>query len=536
MKRLINFILASVICSSALGQRAMGFRGNFDNPGNFLSPDIRTPDVLWKYRTDGQIFSSPVVYDGVLFIGSNDKCMYALNALTSELLWKFEANGRIKSSPAVDETTVYFGAFDSTLYAVDRRTGLEKWHFRTRSEGFHRAINLFGLNTGNIRQIDPWDFYFSSPVIDGNRLYVGSGDSSIYCFDKNLGTKLWEYKTRGVVHSSPAIGNGMVYCGSWDSKMYAFDALSGKIKWEYQAGIDTAYNCFVGFQASPVLYDGVLYCGSRDAAMYALDANSGKLIWRTYDPGMSWFPSSVAVRGDYLYTGSSDARKFYCFNRKNGYIEYYKNTWSYTFSSPALTDNAAYIGSANGRIYCFELSSGNLNWAIQSDASRTSLFVDAYGKENKRFYSDMYDYGTGWENTKHVERLCSSNGAVFSSPFVANGIIYYGATDGFIYAIQNSSGGTPVPACKFLTADTKSTPAGCELTYATKRNIEVTIRIVSYKDGKYSRIKDLFTGHRESGVYSQPWDKTDKDGKPVNDGVYFFELILDDFGRFIQVK
>lgn len=524
-----------VICINATAQTVFGFRGNPANPGNFNSPDIITPDVLWRHRTEGQVFSSPVVYGGIVYIGSNDRYMYALDASTGATFWKFEAKGRIKSSPAVDETTVYFGALDSTFYAIDRQSGLEKWHFRMRNEGFHKSVGLFGLNTGKAEQVDPWDFYFSSPVIDGNRLYFGSGDSSIYCLDKNLGTKLWEFKTGGVVHSSPAVWDGMVFCGSWDSKLYALNAITGKPVWEFLAGTDTVYNCFNGFQASPVIADGVLYCGSRDAAMYALDARTGSMIWKTYDPGMSWFPSSVAIKGNYLYTGSSDAHRFYCFDRTTGHIEYYRNTNSYTFSSPSLTENAAYIGSANGRLYCFELSSGNLNWSYQSDASRTSLFVDAYGKESKRFYSDIYDYGMGWENTKHVERLCSANGAVFSSPFVSNRVVYFGSTDGYIYAIRNKDGGSVEPGV-FLTANAIKTLSGYELTYAVKHSSSVTISIKSYKDGKYTHVKDLFNARREAGTFTQSWDRTDKEGKPASDGVYFFELVMDDMGRFIPVS
>gem|GEM_PF-1906578 len=533
-----NYIIPSfllLLCMNLSAQPAVGFRGDFNNPGNFNSPDIRTPEILWKHRTEGQVFSSPVVYGGVVYIGSNDRCMYALDASTGAAFWKFEAKGCIKSSPAVDETTVYFGALDSTFYAVDRQSGLEKWHFRMRNECFHKAVGLFGLNTGNAEQIDPWDFYFSSPVIEGNRLYVGSGDSSIYCLDKTMGTKLWEFKTGGVVHSSPVVWDGMVFCGSWDSKIYAFNALTGKPVWEYLAGTDTIYNCFNGFQASPVIADGILYCGSRDAAMYALDAKTGKLIWRTYDPGMSWFPSSVSVRGNYLYTGSSDAHKFYCFNRTTGYIEYYRNTWSYTFSSPALSENAAYIGSANGRLYCIELSSGNLNWTIQSDASRTSLFVDAYGKQSRKFYTDMYDYGMGWENTKHVERLCSANGAVFSTPFVSNRVVYFGSTDGYVYAISNKDGSTIQPG-KFLKAEVRKVVSGYELSYEVKHPGPVTVRVVSFKDGKYTHIKDLFMASREPGTNSQSWDKTDKEGQPAGDGIYFFELITDDMGRFISCQ
>lgn len=536
MKLLIITLLAIVLSVCALGQSTVGFRGNFATPGTFNSPDIKTPELLWKFRTDGQIFSSPIIKDGILYIGSNDRFMYAIDASTNKLLWKYATKGQIRSTPAVDEKTVYFAAFDSSVYAVDRITGIEKWRFKMRNEGFHKSVNLFGLNTGSAAQVDPWDFYFSSPALDGNRLYVGSGDSSIYCLDKIQGNKIWEYKTGGIVHSSPAVVDGIVYSGSWDSKIYALDAISGKLIWEFLAGMDTAYNCFVGFQASPVIREGVLYCGSRDAAMYALDAKTGKLIWKTFDPGMSWFPSSVTVRGDFIYTGSSDAHKFYCFNKKTGYIEYYRNTWSYTFSSPALSENAAYIGSANGRLYCIEPGSGNLNWTMHTDASKTSLYVEYDGKQNKRFYSDIYDYGTGWENTKQVERLCCSNGAVFSSPFIDNGIIYFAATDGYVYAVREKPGNNFAPEKTLLVAKSKKVSGGYELVYQLNEASTIRIIVVSYKEGKYEQIKELYKDARDAGTFTQSWDETDAEGKAVKEGIYFFEIQQDDAGRFIQCK
>jgi outer membrane protein assembly factor BamB len=39
-----------------------------------------TGNVIWEYRTAGPVSSSPTVVDGVVYIGSTDRRVYALRA------------------------------------------------------------------------------------------------------------------------------------------------------------------------------------------------------------------------------------------------------------------------------------------------------------------------------------------------------------------------------------------------------------------------------------------------------------------------
>ena len=74
------------------------------NPNEFiLSPaTVGNLALDWKYTTENVIwFSSPTVLNGVVYFGSEDDSVYALNASTGALLWKFTTGNYVESSPAV---------------------------------------------------------------------------------------------------------------------------------------------------------------------------------------------------------------------------------------------------------------------------------------------------------------------------------------------------------------------------------------------------------------------------------------------------
>jgi outer membrane protein assembly factor BamB len=73
---------------------------------------------VWKYTTGDDVASSPAVADGVVFVGSNDKKLYALNATSGARLWSYRTLDMVVSSPAVSNGAVYFGSYDHLVYAV----------------------------------------------------------------------------------------------------------------------------------------------------------------------------------------------------------------------------------------------------------------------------------------------------------------------------------------------------------------------------------------------------------------------------------
>jgi len=411
------------------------FRGDNMHTGVYENIEIEKPVLKWKCNLNGTALSSPAINDGVAYIGSGDNSLYAIDAEDGHVKWKFATNGAIHSSPAISNKTVFFTSNDGNFYAVDAKKGKEKWSFKTGGEKQYSAINLFGFDTDSVVAADPWDIYLSSPVIEQGMVYFGSGDSHIYALDENTGKLAWKYKTNDVVHSSPAISNGVVYCGSFDSKMYALDAKTGKEMWSFQAELDEKYHLMCGIQTSPTVYNGVVYFGSRDAYVYAVETASGKLKWKQKF-GSSWMPSSTAISGNRLFVGSSDAKKYFSIDAETGTIIDSLLTNSFTFSSPSISGNTAYIGVFNGFLHAIDKNTGEIKWTFKTDASNSASgkYIEDDGSlKNELFEGITYKQHT--DMAVYIKRIFSL-GAIASSPVIYNRAIYFSSTDGYLYAIN----------------------------------------------------------------------------------------------------
>ena len=58
--------------------------------------------------------SSPAVSNGVVYVGSYDKNLYAIDAMTGAEKWRFKTGNYVGSSPAVSNGVVYVGSDDNT--------------------------------------------------------------------------------------------------------------------------------------------------------------------------------------------------------------------------------------------------------------------------------------------------------------------------------------------------------------------------------------------------------------------------------------
>src|SRR4026208_996825 len=77
----------------------------------------------WTFKTDGPIIGSPAVANGVVYIGSTDGNLYALDQETGKQKWKFKtfASRQVTSSPTIANGLVYFGRFRRIPSSVHAR-------------------------------------------------------------------------------------------------------------------------------------------------------------------------------------------------------------------------------------------------------------------------------------------------------------------------------------------------------------------------------------------------------------------------------
>jgi outer membrane protein assembly factor BamB len=76
------------------------FRGDLAHTGVYGSAAPKNINhILWEFKTGGSIFSSPVVADGIVYVGSDDHFLHAIDAGKGREIWKFQTEANVNSTP-----------------------------------------------------------------------------------------------------------------------------------------------------------------------------------------------------------------------------------------------------------------------------------------------------------------------------------------------------------------------------------------------------------------------------------------------------
>ncbi|HLB28445.1 MAG TPA: PQQ-binding-like beta-propeller repeat protein [Dehalococcoidales bacterium] len=110
---------------------------------------------LWSTNLRGAVNASPVISGDTIYV-SLDKRIVAFNTRSLKKTWTFATDGTIRSSPIIANNILYFGSDDGKLYAVDAATGKKLWDFKTGGP------------------------VYSTPSIANGMIYVGSDDGNLY--------------------------------------------------------------------------------------------------------------------------------------------------------------------------------------------------------------------------------------------------------------------------------------------------------------------------------------------------------------------
>jgi outer membrane protein assembly factor BamB len=298
------------------------------NDANVYAVNASTGALVWKYATGNAIsFSSPAVINGVVYVGSLDNSVYAINASTGVLVWKYTTGGPVNSSPAVANGTVYIGSEDGSIYALNASTGALSWKYTTGA-----AI------------------YASSPTVANGTVYIGSEDYNVYALNAGTGALRWQYTTSYYVLSTPIFANGLIYVTSGDGNTYALSASMGTVQW--QVTTDAHYG-------SLAFSSGVLYANSGSGFVSALDAHTGSTLWTFVNGG---FNDSAAVVADgVVYSGVAvQDGLVQALDARTGALLWQYTTGNYVEATPTVVNGTVYAGSDDGNLYAFDLTGGSL--------------------------------------------------------------------------------------------------------------------------------------------------------------------------------
>jgi outer membrane protein assembly factor BamB len=310
------------------------FRGNAEQTGVVAAALPDKLEVLWKFTTKDSIEGAAAIVDGVVYIGSFDEYLYALDLASGQEKGKYKA-GPIKAPPAVRNGMVYVGNADGMFHCVEvaknekgQLIGRKRWTFEAEGE------------------------ITSGANFAGDLILFGSHDETLYCLTKD-GKEKWKFKTQGPVYGSPTLAGGKTFVAGCDSKLHVLDVATGKEERSVDLGGQTG--------ATGAVIGDHFYIGTMTNQFDAIDWKKGSLLWSFQSEDRPQpFYSSAAVTEQLVLAGSRD-RRLHALERKTG-----KEAWSFATegkvdASPVVAGKRVYVPSLDGNLYVLDLAGKQLD-------------------------------------------------------------------------------------------------------------------------------------------------------------------------------
>jgi len=294
-----------------------------DASGTIAAVDLRGRP-LWarsftgRPRPDGTpqpaVFDAPLAcFDGLLFAGSAEGVLHALDVDTGEERWQRDIGGPILGTPNWAKGAVYVVAQDvGALHCLDAATGESRWVAAEvgRCDGSPAvaggavvfgscaaALHVFSAGTGELERhiaIDDESQIAGGVALVGSSVFSGSRRGKVLHANAATGATEWvSGDADGEVFTTPAVNDEWVVFGAIDGYLYGLDRKTGTLGWKFDTG---------GRPKSPVIA-GDKVVAAADGTLYLLALEDGRQLW-SYAVGDQI--TAPAVVGPMVIVGSDD--------------------------------------------------------------------------------------------------------------------------------------------------------------------------------------------------------------------------------------
>lgn len=429
---------------------------------------------------EGQLSISVNVYNSqaktkqvsyILSIAGNNQEI-AKGTLTPLTDWNWTTNITLPAGNKGKElkltVTSYFNdgrkAVDSNLFIYEEGirpsvTPGENWNTLLQNAAHTGGINQSTLHlplqlawTANAGS----NIFMASPLIAERKVFVATTDDNVSlntyvcAFDLNSGKTIWKYRTENSIKNTIAYEDGIVVAQDAACHLYALDAKTGKLLWKqlinlkgypYLAEGLTASNGVVyagigvglsaydlktgrtiwtnkdwrqreGSTTTLTVADNVLISGTQWGGLYGNDLKTGKQLWKLSENGLGNRGASPVYKDGKLWIISS--KSLFLIEPQSGKVIEQKELSANldVTSTPLVTENEIIFGSADRGITALDKSTLFIKWKAET---KPSLVYTA-------------PYST------------TPQASVETSPVASQGVVYIGASDGYLYAIDETTG------------------------------------------------------------------------------------------------
>lgn len=238
---------------------------------------------------------------------------------------------------------------------------------------------------------------------DGKLVVAGTLKGEVLAFDAASGKELWKARASSEILAAPVFGDGIVVVRSGDARVFGFDANDGKRKWVYQR---TTPALTLRSHVGLAMAERVIYAGFPGGKLAAISTANGAALWE----------GTVA-----LPKGTTELERV-----------------ADVTSVPVASGREVCAAAFQGRVACFDASSGNGLWAREM-SSRAGLDLD----ERYVFVSDDKGHvvaldrnggGSLWKQ----DALAGRN---LTRPLVVGNRIVVGDAEGLVHVMRREDGG-----------------------------------------------------------------------------------------------
>ncbi|MCX6121809.1 MAG: PQQ-binding-like beta-propeller repeat protein [Ignavibacteriales bacterium] len=383
MRSIFHLTIVSIILASCLTglMTDISFAASQNNNSN-----SQANPILWEFKTNGAIYTAPLVYNGMVFVGSLDSNFYALDAQTGNERWRFATGSPIRSNAAIWNSIICFES-GNILYALNSQ-GKQIWKF-----------TLYGDKL--IDQYVSYDYFHSSPKIVNDIAFIGTDQGLVYGIDMKTGSQTFICQTtrKSGIRVSPAVSGNMVIFGDWYGVMYAYDITTGNKVWEFDT--HSVYNCPYGnaINTPPIVHDNTVFFAGISSTIFSINAGTGVRNWSWKDPRTNenlFLVGGPVVSDSLIYIGGSSQHNAKAFNTLTGRFVWECKVDFRIFNSPTVDSSFIVLGTgdtfdgnAYGSLIAIDKCSGIVKARLRIANGINSIPVSADGKI---FFGDNRGY------------------------------------------------------------------------------------------------------------------------------------------------
>jgi outer membrane protein assembly factor BamB len=301
--------------------------------------------------------------------------------------------------------------------------------------------------------------YYSTPAIDDDgTLYYGTGrggtEAGAFVAITKEGALKWSYAGEFSFFSPAIDASGTIYVQDFGYNLFAFQP-NGSVKWKLPNTLFPHMVENVGQRCPAIGTDGTIYLPAD--GLYALSP-SMEILW--HFSGMTCKSSPVIGPDKTIYVVFGQDRVMAI--NPNGTKKWenrFTNAWEMSFASPAVDNQgivyvpseAFYEGKDYSALYAFNQSNGEIRWKYPTErfiraspviGPDRSVYIATKATDVTQTAKLISLSSEGKKNWEYVlENVHVTADDIYSTPAVgADGLIYFGAETGFLYAVRAGNG------------------------------------------------------------------------------------------------